>query len=58
VADVVPIYVIHVPNPLHHNNVGVTYLGTSNFRMELVKSIPLYYVAMFQAMVKVNKVPL
>jgi hypothetical protein len=45
-ANVVLIFVAHVPNLLHHNNVGVTYLGTSNFKMELVKFIPLYFVAM------------
>jgi hypothetical protein len=31
---------------LHHNNVGVTYPGTSNLRMEPVRFVPLYYVAM------------
>jgi hypothetical protein len=45
-ADVIPIYVTPAPNLLHHNNVGLTYVGTSNFKMKLVRSIPLYYVAM------------
>jgi hypothetical protein len=44
--DVVPISVTLVPNLLHHNNVGVTYARISNFRMELVKSVPLYSMAM------------
>ncbi len=44
VANVIPIFVAHVPNLLHHNNVVVTYLGISNFKMELVRSIPLYFV--------------
>jgi hypothetical protein len=46
VVDVVPIYIAHVPNLLHQKNVGVTYARTSNFRMELVRSVPLYCVAM------------
>jgi hypothetical protein len=45
-VDVVPIYVDHVPSLLHHNNIGVTYVGTSNFKMEPIRSIPLYCVAM------------
>jgi hypothetical protein len=32
-ADVVHIYVSLTPNLLHHNNVGVTYEGTSNFNL-------------------------
>jgi hypothetical protein len=31
-VDVAPIFVTHVPNLLHHNNVVVTYAGTSNFK--------------------------
>ncbi len=54
-AYVVPIYVTPIPNLLHQNNVGITYLGTSNFKMEPIKSIPLYYVAMLQSMVIVIK---
>jgi hypothetical protein len=57
VVEVVLIYVIHLPNLLHHNNVGVTYAGTSNFRMEPVRSVPLYFVAMLQSMVTIAKVP-
>jgi hypothetical protein len=45
-ADIIPISVALAPNMLHHNSVGITYAGTSNFRMELVRSIPLYFVAM------------
>jgi hypothetical protein len=44
--DVVPISITLAPNLLHHNNVGVTYARTSNFRMELVRSVPLYFMAM------------
>ncbi len=42
-ADVAPIFVTLTPNLFHHNNVGVTYVGTSNFKMELVKFVPLFY---------------
>ncbi len=45
VVDVAPISVAFAPNLFHHNNVGVTYVGTSNFKMELVRFVRLYYVA-------------
>jgi hypothetical protein len=35
----------------------LNYPGTSNFKMEPVRSIPLYYVAMLQFMVTITKVP-
>jgi len=41
----------------HHNNVGVTYAGTSNFKVEPLKSILVYYVAMLHSMVIVNETP-
>jgi len=56
-ANVVPISVAPAPNLFHHNNVGVTYVGISNFRVELVRSIPLYFVAMPHSMVIVIEVP-
>jgi hypothetical protein len=43
----VHVSVAPAPSLLHHNNVGVTYLGTSNLRMELARFVPLYSVAMF-----------
>ncbi len=46
VANILPIFVDLVPNLLHHNNVGVNYVRIFNFKMELVRSIPLYFVAM------------
>jgi len=46
VANVVLVFVAHVPSLLHQNHIGVTYVRTSNFRMELVRFVPLYYVAM------------
>jgi hypothetical protein len=46
VTYIVPISIVHAPSMLHHNNGGVTYGGTSNFRMELVRFVPLYFMAM------------
>jgi len=42
-ADVAPIFVAPTPNLFHHNNVGVTCAGTSNFKVEPVKFVPLFY---------------
>jgi uncharacterized MAPEG superfamily protein len=57
VADVVPIFVALAPSLLHHNNIGVTYAGTSNFIMEPIRFVPLYFVAMPQFMIIVIEVP-
>jgi hypothetical protein len=57
VGDVVPIFVVPTQSLLHNNNIGVTYTRTSNFRMELIKSIPLYFVAMLQSMITVIEAP-
>jgi hypothetical protein len=46
VADVVPISIALAPNLLHHNNVGIIYPGTSNLRMEPIRFVPLYSMAM------------
>jgi hypothetical protein len=56
-ADVTLIFVTLAPNLFHHNNVGVTYVGTSNFIMELVRFVPLYYVAMPHSMVTITEAP-
>jgi hypothetical protein len=56
-ADVVFIYVAPAPSLLHHNNVGVTYAKISNFRMEPVKFVPLYFVAMIQLIIIVIEIP-
>jgi hypothetical protein len=55
-VDVVPIFVAFIPSMLHQNNIGVTYARTSNFRMEQVRPMPLYYVAMPQFIIIVTKV--
>jgi hypothetical protein len=44
VVDVVPISI--APSLLHQNHIGITYAGTSNFGIELVRSMPLYFIAM------------
>jgi ABC-type phosphate/phosphonate transport system permease subunit len=45
-ANVVCIFVVPIPSLLHQNNIGITYAWTSNFIMEVVRSMPLYFVAM------------
>jgi hypothetical protein len=55
-ANIVPISIALAPNMLHHNNVGITYVGASNFRMELIIFVPLYFVAMLQSMVTVTEI--
>jgi hypothetical protein len=37
--------VVHAPSLLHHNDVGITYPIILNLRMELVRFVPLYFVA-------------
>jgi hypothetical protein len=56
-ANIVPTFVAHTPNLLHHNNVEATYVGTSNFKMEQIRSVPLYFVAMVQSMVTIIEGP-
>ncbi len=46
-ANVIPISIAPTPNLFHHNNVGLTYVGTFNFKMEPVRSVPLYSMATF-----------
>ncbi len=45
-VDAIPISVAHVPSLLHQNHIKGTYAITSNFIMELVRSMPLYSMAM------------
>jgi len=51
VAHVIPISIAPTPNLFHHNNVGVTYVGTCNFKVEPIRFVPLYFVAMPHSMV-------
>jgi hypothetical protein len=46
VANVIPISVAHVPTLLRRNHIGVTYARTSNFKMEPISSMPLYFMVM------------
>jgi hypothetical protein len=57
VVDVVSIFIAPTPSLLHNNNIGVTYRRTSNFRMKLVRSIPLYFVVMRRSMITVTEIP-
>ncbi len=45
-VDVIPISITFAPSLLHHNNVGIIYAKTSNFRMEPIRFVPLYFVTM------------
>ncbi len=56
-VDVVFISIAPTPCLLHHNNVGVTYAKISNFRMELVKFVPLYFMAMTQPIITIIVTP-
>ncbi len=53
-ADVVPIFVALAPNLCHHNNVGVTYTRTSNFKVEPIRFVTLYFMAMPHSMVTIT----
>ncbi len=54
-ANVVPIYVTPIQSLLHQKNIGVTYARTSNFRMEPIRFMPLYSMAMPQYMITVTE---
>jgi hypothetical protein len=56
VAYVILIYVALVQSLLHQNHIRVTYVGTSNFIMELVRFVPLFFVAMPQSVIIVIEV--
>jgi hypothetical protein len=47
VVDVVRIFVAPISNMLHHNNVGITYLKNSDFRME---QQDLYHYILWQCL--------
>ncbi len=40
---------------LHQDNIGTTYVGTSNLRMEPITFVPLYFVAMPQFIIIITK---
>jgi hypothetical protein len=56
-VDVAPIYITLTPNLFHHNNVRITHVGTSNFKLEPRRSIPLYFMAMPHFMVIITRTP-
>jgi hypothetical protein len=39
VANVVPIPIAPIPSLLHQNNIGVTYVKPTNFRMEPIRFV-------------------
>jgi len=53
VANVVFISIAPIPSLLHQNNIGVTYVGPSNFRMEPIRSMPLHFLVMPQFIITV-----
>jgi hypothetical protein len=57
VVDVIPIFVAPITSLLHQNLIGITYVGTSNFRMEPVRSMSLYSLTMPQFIIIVTKPP-
>jgi hypothetical protein len=56
-ADVIPIFITPITSLLHQNNIRITYARTSNFRMELLRSMPIYFVAMPQSVITVIEAP-
>ncbi len=57
VANIIPISIVPTPNLLHNNNVGITYVGTSNFRMEPIRFVPFYYVVMPKSIIIIIEAP-
>jgi len=57
ITNLVPIFIAFTPHLFHHNNVGVTYETTSNFIMELIRSVPLFFVVMRHSMVTIIETP-
>jgi len=56
-ANVVPISIALTQGLLHNNNIGITYTRISNFEMEPIGFIPLYFVAMPQSMITITEAP-
>jgi hypothetical protein len=54
-VDVVPIFVTPIQSPLLQDNIGVTYARTSNFRMEQVTYVPLYFMAMPRSIITITE---
>jgi hypothetical protein len=54
-ADVVLIFEAPIPSLLHQNNIGITYVRTSNLRMELIRYVPLFFVVRPQSIITIAK---
>ncbi len=46
-----PSFVAPIPSLLHQNNIGITYARTSNFKMQPIRFVPLYSMAMPQSII-------
>jgi hypothetical protein len=55
--DLILVFVAPTPSMLHHNDVRVTYPTILNLKMDLVRSVRLYFVTMPQFMVTITKAP-
>jgi hypothetical protein len=53
--NVVPISITPIQSLLQQNNIKVNYVGTSNFKMELVRFVPLYFMAMLQSIIIITE---
>jgi len=51
IVEDVPISITPIPSLLHQNNIGVTYVGPSNFIMEPIISMPLHFMVMPQSII-------
>ncbi len=45
-AYVILISIAPIPSLSHQNNIGITYAWPSNFKMQPIKYVPLYFVVM------------
>jgi hypothetical protein len=57
ITNVEHVSIVLTPNLLHHNNVEVIYPGISKLRMEPIRSVKIYFVAMPQYMAIVIETP-
>jgi hypothetical protein len=57
VADVIRISVAPVTSLLHQNHIGINYVGTSNSRMEPIRSMSFFSLAMPRSIIIVTEPP-
>lgn len=56
-VDIIPISTVPITSLLHQNHIGISYVKISNFKMEPVRSMPLYPLTMPQSIIKVIEPP-